>query len=136
MKMKSLIGLFAIVVAAGLAGCGGGGGGGGGTPAPPFTINGTVLNGDSTIGNPDPANNVTVLFDDKNTLEATTIANGTYTIVVPAAQVTGSDKLWLTDGSGNVLDVAPIVVNATPLTPTTTLPNSPPAQPPLVVRAK
>src|SRR5579862_2134879 len=134
MKKKSLVGLFAILLAAGLAGCGGGGGGGGGTPAPPFTINGTVLNGDSTVGNPDPANNVNVLFDDSNVLEATTIANGTYTIVVPSGKVTGNDKLWITDAGGNVLDVAPIVVNTTPLTPTTTLPNNPPGQPPLLKR--
>jgi hypothetical protein len=133
MIKKSIVGSIAILLAAGLVGCGGGGGGGGGNPGPSsFTINGTVKNGDGTLETVGD----TVLFDNSNALKATTAGNGTYTIVVPAGQVTGNDNLWITDASANVLDVAPIVVNTTPLTPITTLPNSPPAQPPLARPAK
>ncbi|HEX5324203.1 MAG TPA: hypothetical protein VFW40_10480 [Capsulimonadaceae bacterium] len=125
MKKELLVGLFAILATAGLVGCGGGGGGGGGGGAgQTFTINGTVLNGDSS-----PAANVNVLFNDSSTVEATTDSSGGYTLTVPGGRVTGHDNLWITDSSANVLDVASIVVNTSPLTPTTTLPNSPPTLP-------
>lgn len=123
--MRPLVGIAALLalLATALAGCGGGGGGGGAADPPVDVVNGTVSNGGgSTSGD-------VVEFDDMSTVKATVNGSNSYTLVVPASDVTGSDSLWILDGSGNVLDIVSITLSNTggqTVTPSTSLPATPP----------
>jgi hypothetical protein len=98
---------FAILTA---AGCGGGGGGGSSSPPPtpiPATLTGTV---DFSAGH--PAANYTVKFGNGSLYSTTTNTQGQFTINFDAAQIPGSEPLFIYDTTGALIDKETVNVNS------------------------
>ena len=98
-----------------LAGCGGGGGGGNssGPTLGPLVLAGSVQRTPAGA----PLSGYTVTFDQNaaqnSKLTATTDANGTFSLSVPRAAVTGTDTLTVTDPSGLLVDTVTVPANTT-----------------------
>ncbi len=113
-KKQKLCLLCVPGLVAALAGCGGSSGGDGGS-APalgPLQLTGAVQQAPAGAA----LNGYIVLFDQSPKVAATTDANGTFTLSVPRAAVTGKDTLSITDPSGALVDTVVVPANTTTLT--------------------
>jgi hypothetical protein len=132
-----LTGVLIVAALAALSGCGGGGGGGGsssgggggGGSSTSQVFSGTAT--DTTTNT--PAIGYTVRFDGSGPTTTTT-STGTFSLTVPASDITGSDTLSLLNSIGNVVDTVQITQETNGQSGIS-LTFGPPTPPPLVIHS-